>query len=662
MSAVKKDRFKNSQPLALKNIQIQDSFWSNYSRLVREVVIPYQWEALNDRIPGVEPSHGIRNFRIAAGEITGEFGGMVFQDSDLAKWLEAVGYNLQTHPDPGLETLADEAIDLLAKAQQPDGYLNTYFTLREPDRRWTNLVECHELYCAGHLIEAAVAYYQGTGKRKFLDIMRRYADYIDSVFGPEPEKMHGYCGHEEIELALVKLYEVTGEEKYLNLCKFFIDERGREPNYFLREWEIRGGISHWAKGPTPPPDLKYHQAHLPVREQTVAVGHSVRAVYLYTAMADIAAWTGDRELGTACRRLWNSIVSEQMYLTGGIGSAAQGEAFTFSYHLPNDTAYSETCAAIGLIFFGFRMLQMEPNSMYADIIERALYNTVIAGMALDGRHFFYVNPLEVWPEACEKDPGQHHVKPSRPGWFGCACCPPNLARLLASLGQYVYTYNDTTIYTHLYIGGEAVFEMSPVNGGACGDSAGNDNPTIVLHQETNYPWDGKVALKVGLPSPREFTIGLRLPGWGRALSLRVNGVLVNVSSILADGYALLKRVWSNGDRIELDLEMPVELIQANPKVRENAGKVAIQRGPLVYCLEEADNGPNLAAISLELDSKLTASFDEDFGGGAVVIEGTALRTDESSWDNTLYRPWEVEEKPIVIKAIPYFMWGNRKPG
>jgi DUF1680 family protein len=365
-------------------------------------------------------------------------------------------------------------------------------------------------------------------------------------------------------------------------------------------------------------------------------------------MADIAAWTGDRELWAACRRLWDSIVSEQMYITGGIGSTAHGEAFTFSYHLPNDTAYSETCAAIGLIFFGFRMLQMEPHSMYADTIERVLYNTAIASMALDGRHFFYVNPLEVWPEACEKNPGQHHVKPSRPGWFGCACCPPNLARLLASLGQYVYTYNDTAIYTHLYIGGEAAFEI----GGS----------KITLHQETQYPWDGKVILKIQISAPQEFTLGLRLPGWRRALSLQINDVPIDFTPFLVNGYALLKQIWRDGDRIELDLDMPVELIQANPKVRENAGKVAIQRGPLVYCLEEADNGPNLAGISLQPNSKLTANFDEDLADCPVIIEGTALRTDESSWENTLYRPWEVEEKPIVIKAIPYFMWGNRKPG
>ncbi|MCL6589547.1 MAG: glycoside hydrolase family 127 protein [Firmicutes bacterium] len=643
-----KTGLNNSFPPALKNIQIRDSFWSTYTRLVREVVIPYQWEALNDRIPGVEPSHVIQNFRIAAGETTGEFGGMVFQDSDLAKWLEAVGYSLQTHPDPDLEKQADEAIDLLEKAQQQDGYLNTYFTIREPGRRFSNLVECHELYCAGHLIEAAVAYYQGTGKRKLLDIVRRYADYISSVFGPGPEKIPGYCGHEEIELALVKLYEATGERKYLDLSKYFIDERGRAPNYFLREWEQRGKISHWAKGLAPAPDLKYHQAHLPVREQTEAVGHSVRAVYLYTAMADIAAHTGDTGLLETCRKLWDSIVSRQMYLTGGIGSTAHGEAFTFSYHLPNDTAYSETCASIGLIFFGFRMLRMELSSIYADIIERVLYNAVLAAMALDGRHFFYVNPLEVWPEACEKDPGQRHVKPTRPGWFGCACCPPNLARLLASLGQYIYTSNETAIYTHLYIGGEAVFELG--------------KSEISLRQETNYPWEGKVTVKIGAPAPQEFTIGLRLPGWGRGLSLRVNGELVNLSSASVDGYALLRRTWRDGDRIDLDMEMPVELIQANPKVRENAGKVAIQRGPLVYCLEEADNGENLAAISLESGSKLTASFDEDFLGGAVVIQGTASRTDESSWDNTLYRPWEVEEKPVLIKAVPYFMWGNRQPG
>lgn len=639
-----------SNPLPLKNVRINDTFWSRYIQLVRDVVIPYQWEALNDRIPDAEPSHAIQNFRIAAGEEQGEFYGMVFQDSDVAKWLEAVGYTLATHPDPQLENLADGVIDLISRAQQEDGYLNTYFTVKEPGNRWTNLYDCHELYCAGHMMEAAVAYYEATGKRKLLEVMCRFADHIASVFGPEAEKLKGYCGHEEIELALVKLYKVTGNEKYLKLSKYFIDERGRKPYYFDIEWEKRGRISHWSKNVSgrPSKNAEYNQTHLPVREQTRATGHAVRAVYLYTAMADLAAKTGDEGLLEACRTLWDNIVSKQMYITGGIGSTHHGEAFTFDYDLPNDTVYQETCASIGFIFFAQRMLQMEANGCYADALERALYNSVISGMALDGKSFFYVNPMEVWPEASEKNPGKHHVKPVRQKWYGCACCPPNIARLLSSLGEYIYTSNSNTLYTHLFIGGEA--------------EIGFDGGSIRVKQETNYPWDGKVRVEINGGTDKEFTWGFRIPGWCRKAELRVNGETINLEGVVQNGYALLKRLWKAGDCVEFELEMPVELIQSNPKVRANAGKVAIQRGPLVYCLEETDNGANLQAVSLCIDRPMTAEFNAGKFGGMVEIHGEGKGTDESSWNNELYRPFERKEVDIGIKAVPYCLWGNRSAG
>jgi len=639
---------KQSIPVSLKDITITDGFWSRYVELVRDTVIPYQWDALNDRIPDAEPSHAIKNFRIAAGEEQGDFHGYVFQDSDLAKWLEAVGYSLAGKPDPELERLADEAIDLIGRAQQPDGYLNTYFTIREPEKRWTNLNDCHELYCAGHMMEAAVAYYNATGKRKLLDIMCRFADHIDSVLGPEPEKLHGYPGHEEVELALVKLYNATKNEKYLKLAKYFIDQRGQQPHYFDLEWEKRGKKSFWSSGLLSAPDKKYNQSHLPVREQTEAVGHAVRAVYLYTGMAEVAAETGDKDLLEACMRLWDNIENRQMYITGGIGSTVHGEAFSFDYDLPNDTVYSETCASIGLVFFAHSMLKMQANSHYADVMERALYNAVSAGMSLDGKHFFYVNPLEVWPEACEKSPIRSHVRPARQKWFGCACCPPNIARLLSSLGKYIYTYNDETVYTHLYISGEAFIPM------------GGD--TVRLVQRTNYPWDGNISIQISSDIEKEFALGLRIPGWCRKADLAVNGEKVDISETILNGYVLIKRKWNNEDRVELHLDMPVELIQANPKVRANAGKVAIQRGPLVYCLEEADNGENLSAITLPLDTSLTAEFNKDILGGIVTIKGKATRKDESTWQNQLYRPFEYNEKPIEITAVPYYIWGNRKPG
>ncbi|QGQ95917.1 glycoside hydrolase family 127 protein [Paenibacillus psychroresistens] len=641
--------FTQSKAVPLKQVSINNHFWSHYTKLVREVVIPYQWEALNDRISDAEPSYAIQNFRIAAGLAQGEFGGMVFQDSDIAKWLEAVGYSLALTPDPHLEQLADEVIDIIALAQQPDGYLNTYFTLKEPGKRWTNLFDCHELYCAGHMIEAAVAYYQATGKRKLLDVMCRYADLIDSVFGLEAGKIKAYDGHQEIELALIKLYHVTGAAKYLNLSKYFIDERGVAPSYLLQEFEKRGRITHWQPGiVVSTPNLIYTQSHLPVREQKDAVGHAVRAVYMYSAMADLAILTEDQELKESCLRLWKSMVHKQMYITGGIGTTHHGEAFTFDYDLPNDTIYAETCASIGLIFFAQRMLQLEVKSEYADVMERALYNNVIGSMSLDGKHYFYVNPLEVWPQASESNPSRHHVKAVRQKWFGCSCCPPNVARLIASLAEYIYSSNEDTIYTHLYIGGEATIELK--------------NNQIQLQQESNYPWDGSIKFIVSPQNSQNFTLAFRIPGWSDRIKLHVNGELIENLKIV-NGYVLINRIWNDGDTVLLDLPMTVQLIQANPSVRSNAGKAAIQRGPLVYCLEEIDNGQQLASISLATNSKLTAAFDANLLGGIVVIEADASVEAAEDWSEELYRPLKKNVAPLRIKAIPYYLWGNRaEPG
>lgn len=639
---------KNQNGVRLKDIKINDSFWSKYVQLIREEAIPYQWEALNDRIPDAEPSHAVKNFRIAAGLEQGEFQGFVFQDSDLAKWLEAVAYSLETHPDAELERTADEMIAVIAKAQQEDGYLNTYFTIKEPEKRWTNLLECHELYCAGHMIEAAAAYYNATGKRTLLDCMCRFADYIDSVFGPEPGKLKGYCGHQEIELALVKLYKAVNEERYLKLAKYFIEQRGKEPYYFDGEWERRGGLSHWTGGPSPRPDREYNQSHLPVREQSKAVGHAVRMVYMCTAIADLAAETGDGELLDVCRRLWNNITRKQMYITGGIGSTNHGEAFTFDYDLPNDIIYAETCASVGLVFFAQRMLKLDPRGEYADVLERALYNTVLSGMAQDGKSFFYVNPLEVWPEAGEKNPTRSHVKSVRQKWFGCACCPPNVARLLASLGQYVYAKSGDVLYVNLYMGSEAGFTM--------GDAA------IRLTQRTNYPWDGRVEISVESGKAAEFELALRIPGWCRDFTATVDEKALDGGNAVKDGYLKIKRVWGKETRLALELPMPAELIRANPKVRADAGRVAIQRGPLVYCLEEADNGENLSAIALSDDSELTAVYENGFLGGAVTISGKARRESGRGWGDALYLPLESVRERVAVKAVPYFLWCNRKPG
>lgn len=643
------------KPIALEQVHIKDKLWSRYEQLVRDVVIPYQWEALNDRIPSAEPSHAIHNFKIAAGEAEGEFGGMVFQDSDLAKWLEACAYSLTTHPDAELERTVDEVIDLIEKAQQKDGYLNTYFIIKEPENRWSNLEECHELYCAGHMLEAAVAYFRASGKRKLLDIMIRFVDYIDTVFGPDPEQLKGYPGHQEIELALVKLYQVTGAEKYLQLSLFFINQRGTEPHYFHEEWKQRNKRSHWAGRAVPAPNLSYNQSHLPVREQSEAAGHAVRAVYMYSAMADLALYCNDADLYAACERIWRNIVTKQMYITGAIGSTAHGEAFTFDYDLPNDTVYAETCASIGLIFFAQRMLQYKAKGEYADVMERALYNTVISGMSQDGKHYFYVNPLEVWPEASDRNPTRRHVKAVRQEWFGCSCCPPNVARMIASLGQYMYSVSepDRTVYTHLFISGDAQVTL--------------DNQQITLVQESQYPWDGRIHMKVSPEKTQFFTLALRVPGWCRSARLQINGVAAEIEELLNDGYVYIQRTWSEDDTVELILDMPVERLQAHPSVRANAGKLAIQRGPLVYCLEESDNGAPLASLSIPTNDQLTAEFDENCCGGAVVIRGTAYQDqtlgDSEQKEAPLYRrAAEFSAKQTEFTAIPYYLWGNREYG
>lgn len=631
------------------SVTIQDEFWGRYIRLVQDVVIPYQYEALHDRVPEAEPSRAIANFEIAAGRREGEFHGWVFQDSDVAKWLEAVGYSLSIKRDPDLEAQADAVIDLVGEAQQPDGYLNTYFTIKEPGKRWTNLQDCHEMYCAGHFIEAAVAYYEATGKDKLLQIMRRMVDHIDSVFGPEEGKLKGYDGHQEIELALIKLYRLTGEEKYLKLSSFFINQRGQEPNYLRQEWESRGRITHWSGVPTSSIELKYLQAHLPVREQNEAVGHSVRAVYMYTAMADLAALTGDETLREACARLWDNMTGKQMYITGGIGSTHQGEAFTFDYDLPNDTVYAETCASIGLIFFARRMLELAPDARYADVMERALYNNVLGSMAQDGKHYFYVNPLEVWPQACTCNPDKHHVKSERQGWFGCACCPPNVARLLTSLNQYIYTVHGDTLYTNLYIGSELKTTLGEAE--------------VSVSQQSSYPWEGTVTFKVNPAQAGEFGIALRIPSWSQGMEIRVNGEVLKLSEGVEQGYRVIRRVWNAGDIIEASMPMEAHRVYAHPNLRADAQKTAIQRGPLVYCLEGVDNGTPLSSVTLSEAGAFTEVFDKSMLGGAVVVEGAGFRVNQEGWNGEqLYSREKAPLEAVKVTAVPYYLWGNRGSG
>ncbi len=615
-------------------VKITGTWMGSILKGVRTQMLPYQWRALNDAVPGAERSGCIANFRIAAGLASGDYYGFVFQDSDLAKWLEAAAYQLQAAPDPELEKWAEEAIGLIEKAQMEDGYLNTYFQLTGIEQRWTNLKDWHELYCAGHMLEAAVAYYQATGRRRLLDVMIKNVAHIASVLGPEEGKLPGYPGHEEIELALCRLYDVTGEDRFLRLASYFINQRGQSPNFFVEERKRMGQMP--SKGDI---DLQYHQCHLPVREQKTMEGHAVRALYLATGMADVAIRTGDRSLWEACKTLFDNVSQKRMYITGGVGSTRHGEAFTFDYDLPNDTVYAETCASIALIFFCQRLLRGEQNGIYSDVMERALYNTCMAGMRLDQEAFFYVNPLSVQPEASHKDPGKNHVMPVRPPWFGCACCPPNLARLLSSIGAYQYAVAGDRVFVHLYIEGEASL---PVNG----------NP-VSLAMKTDYPFDGQVRI---LPGPGDYTLMLRLPGWCEKYTVERNGKTAEAT--MENGYLALPGHFAKEEEIVLRLEMPPHRVYAHPKVREDVGKVAIMRGPLVYCLEEADNGPELQCLFLKRDAALTPGFDPKKLGGAPVVLAEGIR--EVPTGDALYGgspAWREDKAELTF--IPYFMWANR---
>lgn len=573
-----------------------------------------------------------------------------FWDSDAAKWIEAAAYSLTTHPDPELEKQVDAVVALIAQAQQPDGYLNIYYTTVEPQKRWTNMRDMHELYCAGHLIESAVAYYQATGKRQLLDVLCRYADHIDATFGPDEGKRRGYGGHPEVELALVRLYRATGERRYLELARFFVDERGQQPHYYDMEARARGSdlADYWAR------TYRYIQAHRPVREQTEVTGHAVRACYLYAGMAAVAAETGDASLVEACRRLWDDLTERHLYVTGGIGQTHMNEGFSFGYDLPNETAYAETCAAISLVFWAQRMFHLDPDSRYTDVMERALYNGVLSGVSLDGTLFFYANPLTAYPRVDPSHPfsglvNEDFVHYRRVEWFRCACCPPNLARLLASLGQYFYSVGERTVYVHLYGQNTADIDL----GGA----------SVRLEQQTGYPWDEEVRLAVQVAQPTRFTLALRVPGWCRAARLHLNGEAVALAP--DRGYQLIDREWRAGDVVTLTLPMPVERVITHPKVRQNAGRVALQRGPVVYCVEEADNGPDLAQVVLPREAALTATFDPNLFGGVTVITGEATRPAPEDWPGGLYQPQATQSiaaSPFTFKAIPYCFWANRAPG
>jgi uncharacterized protein len=630
--------------LGLDEARITGGFWAAKIDMVASDMLPYQWKALNDEIAGAESSHAIENFRIAAGESAGEFKGNIWQDSDVAKWLEAASYSLSHHPDPALEARVDEAVRLIAKAQRPDGYVNSYFIAVVPDKRWQDLAWGHELYCAGHLIEAAVAHKACTGKDTLLDVARRYADCIGRAFGTGPGQIRGVCGHPEIELALFRLYRATGEARYRALAEFFVEERGRDPAAFDGKAPLGFDIpkTRWFSG-------DYFLNHEPPRAQSDATGHAVRAVYLYSAMADEYAASGDPSLLEALRRLWDSLVSRRMYLTGGIGSQAHGERFTFDFDLPSDTAYAETCASIGLAFWAARMTSIEGDSRYADVLERALYNGILSGSSLDGTRYFYVNPLAAEPAAiaCRQD--HEHVKGARVQWFGCSCCPPNIARLVASQASYLYGTSEGALWVHHYAQSEAEATVADVR--------------VRISQATDYPWSGAISLSVEPNREAEFELRLRIPDWCGSARCTIGGA--RSDGPIERGYLALRRRWKSGDRVELNLEMSCRILEADPRIPELAGMLAVQRGPLVYCAESIDNGEGLHSLVLDPKGGIEAEFDSSLMGGTVRLRAQAFRDCPSDEVGSAF-PYGERKKgaatPVQLTLVPYHMWGNRAPG
>ncbi len=629
-------------PLAAGQVMIQDGFWYHYQRLIGEKALPYQWEVLNDRVWGITKNHTVHNFLVAAGDVEGIFQGVPYQDTDLAKWLDAVGEWLGAHRDSALESTADQIIGMIARAQRADGYLDTYYQLSRPGEEWSD-PQSHELYCFGHFIEAGVSYFEGTGKRVLLSVAEKLADHLLTKFGPEEGKLHGYFGHEIIEMALVRLYGATQRESYLALAEYLIRARGKRPEDFYQEKRYAGNAADYGAWGWGSPEAE-------VSSFEHITGHAVRAMYLYCGMADVAFCKKDPCLLAHCEALFKEVTGKHMYVTGGIGATAILEAFTYPYDLPNDTMYAETCGSIGLVFFGARLLKEKNNRLYADVMERALYNILPAAIAQDGQHYFYVNPLEMSPEACRKSPLKTHVKAQRQPWFQCACCPPNLARLIASLPRYMYTTGQGRINVHLYGSSE---------GRLCLDGHG-----VTLSQQTQYPWEGEIGVTVNIREQLSFALALRIPGWCRHYAIKVNGQAVSTPKG-EDGYAVVNRCWNDGDTVNLSLHMQPELMQANVNLRQGAGRVAIQRGPVVYCLEQMDNGENLPDICLDKTSVLETFWAKDVEGfpGYMAITGKGSRSGAAAQHaNALYFPLEAQREAVSLRFVPYFLWGQRQPG
>jgi uncharacterized protein len=618
-------------PVRFTDVAIEGKFWRELLDTVLTRTIPSEYDQLQAHgilesltIPKPTPPLRIPPNRH-------NFSTQIFWDSDVGKWIEAASYALSHRRDSAIEAKIDAITDDLGKAQLPDGYLNCWYIGREPEKRWTNLRDNHELYCAGHMLEGAVAYFQATGRRRLLDIMLRYVDHIAATFGPGENQKRGYCGHQEIEIALLKLYAVTRDKKHLDLAAYFIEERGQRPHYFDIEATARGESpsDFWAR------TYEYNQSHVPVREQKKVVGHAVRAMYMYSAMADLAAELGDEGLKHACETLWRDVTSKRMYVTAGLGPAAANEGFTTDYDLPNDTAYAETCASVALIFWAQRMLNLDLDGAYADVLELALYNGALAGLARDGTRYFYQNPLE--------SDGTH----TRWDWHPCPCCTMNVSRLVASVASYFYSTGRDVLAVHLYGGSTANVTINDV--------------AVTIRQETDFPWNGDIRIMVTPAKTARFSVKLRIPGWACGAKCSVNGEAVDTSK--GDhGYLEIGREWSAGDLISLELPMPIERTYAHPLVKADIGRVALKRGPLVYCLEQIDNAnAPVSLIRLPPDIACHPDRRSDLFDGIVTIVADANRVDADAWNGALYKMAPAELTAARMVALPYFLWCNRGP-
>ena len=597
----------------LESVTVRDAFWAPRRRVNAQRTLPSQFRHL-------ESTRTIDNMRRAAGKKDGEYAGMYFSDSDIYKWLEAVSWQLAGRSDPELQRMADVVIKELADAQRDDGYLNSYFSRERALERWTDF-DLHEMYCAGHLFQAAVAHARATGATTLLDIATRFADHICDTFGPSPGQRVAVDGHEEVELGLVELYRLTGIRRYLEQAAFFVESRGR--GLLGRPYDRF--------------DPEYAQDHLPFRDLDAVVGHAVRALYYNAGVADLCAETDEPGYRVALERLWANMTSKRMYVTGGVGSRYEGEAFGEDYELPSSRAYTETCAAIASVMWNWRMLAFGGEARFADLMEWTLYNAVLPGLSLSGDEYFYQNPLQ--------DDGRHRREP----WFGCACCPPNVARLLASLPGYVYTVSDDALWVHLYASGSV-------------DTVLPNGQGVRVTQQTEYPWDGTITF--GMGSAGRYALMLRIPSWcDEGASLTVEDALVP-EALVPGSYVRVERAWQEGDTIRLHLPMPARYVEAHRHVAEATGRVAMARGPILYCLEDADHpGLELRDVILPTSPALVRVEPSDALGGVPLLRVPAER--QSADEGPLYRTREGEElrrEGVEVTAIPYFAWANREPG